>query len=504
MKGNTISINHTKGIEHLTFPVPSRPGVYLLVAPNGSGKTTVLTTLHRICEGNAFFLGFRTASENAEIDQYADAAITYTSSEGNSVTFRKRESRWVSTPKSNADVLSSFGFKSASFIKADPKRLSPSQEEIRTGSYVPAPAEIKQAMNRLFATDKYDSLKKLKNALGRGKSIQFYVIQDKKKNIYSEKRFSTGELAILRLVEKLTNIEEGSMLLLDEAELALHPSVQLRLLEYLREMSAQKKLTIFVSTHSTSMIRATYPANIMLLDTAEGKAGHFNVVNPCYPAYAMGLVDELDNNAPDALICVEDDMACAILQSLMQRFLNMPENTRYQYVEKRIIPVGGYLETLRFIDNASRLLFRKTTRLIAVLDNDVFDENEPGYAGKQRQLAAYENRVFNLGVTPEQAVIEALEQRPAQLMNQLREHFHIKFDSLAVTPAYLQVNTTKPRVAAKQKLGIICREIQQIFHMPEKVIYDKLITLTLPYIYTDEHVIQHITPIVKAIMKPAR
>lgn len=290
MKGNTISINHTKGIEHLTFPVPSRPGVYLHVAPNGSGKTTVLTTLHRICEGNAFFLGFRTASENAEIDQYADAAITYTSSEGNSVTFRKRESRWVSTPKSNADVLSSFGFKSASFIKADPKRLSPSQEEIRTGSYVPAPTEIKQAMNRL----------------------------------------------------------------------------------------------------------------------------------------------------------------------------------------------------------------------IAVLDNDVFDENEPGYAGKQRQLAAYENRVFNLGVTPEQAVIEALEQRPAQLMNQLREHFHIKFDSLAVTPAYLQVNTTKPRVAAKQKLGIICREIQQIFHMPEKVIYDKLITLTLPYIYTDEQVIQHITPIVKAIMKPAR
>ena len=501
---NSIHIEHTKGIDQLTFSVPSRPGVYLLVAPNGSGKTTILTALHRICESNAFFLGFRTASENEEIDRYADSAITYTSRDSKSVTFRKRESRWVSTPKTNSDVLSSFGFKSASFIKADPKRLSPSQEEIRTGSYVPAPAEIKQAMNRLFATDKYDSLKKLRNALGRGKSIQFYVIQDKKKNIYSEKRFSTGELAILRLVEKLTDIPQGSMLLLDEAELALHPSVQLRLLDYLREMSHQKKLSIFVSTHSTSMIRATSPANIMLLDAANGKAGHFRVVNPCYPAYAMGLVDELDNNAPDALICVEDDMACSILHALMQRFLNLPENARLQHLEKRIIPVGGYLETLRFIDNASRLLFRKTTRLIAVLDNDVFDEDEKGYAARQRQLAEYQGRVFNLGVTPEQAIIEVLEQKPAELMTALRNIFHIKFESLSTSSPYLQIQNDKPRAAAKKKLELLCREIMQIKDMTGHAVCEQLITLTLPYMYTDEQVRQYLKPIFNAIQKPAR
>ncbi len=43
-----ITIENLLGINRLEFDLPSKPDVYLLVGPNGTGKTTLLTCLDRI------------------------------------------------------------------------------------------------------------------------------------------------------------------------------------------------------------------------------------------------------------------------------------------------------------------------------------------------------------------------------------------------------------------------------------------------------------------------
>ena len=54
-------------------------------------------------------------------------------------------------------------------------------EDIKNGKFIPASNIIKDELNELFETDKYSSLKILKNSNGRGKSARyFYVIQVKK------------------------------------------------------------------------------------------------------------------------------------------------------------------------------------------------------------------------------------------------------------------------------------------------------------------------------------
>lgn len=46
---------------------------------------------------------------------------------------------------------------------------------------------------------------------------------------------------------------------------------------------------MFISTHSITMIKATDKHHIMLLND-KGR-GRFEVLNPCYPAKAIGCVD---------------------------------------------------------------------------------------------------------------------------------------------------------------------------------------------------------------------
>jgi predicted ATP-dependent endonuclease of OLD family len=56
--------------------------------------------------------------------------------------------------------------------------------------------------------------------------------------------------------------------LIDELELALHPFSQIALYELLDTLSRNNRLTIIVSTHSVSLIRAVKQSRLLLLERA--------------------------------------------------------------------------------------------------------------------------------------------------------------------------------------------------------------------------------------------
>ena len=129
---------------------------------------------------------------------------------------------------------------------------------------------------------KYNNLKRLRNVNGRGRnSTYFYILKDGRK-YYSEKRFSTGELAIIRLVERLHTTASNSLFLLDEAEMALHPRIQKNLLDYLNEKATEKGLTIIISTHSITTKTNAFCLGIILCNVSRS----FDyLIYPYYPAY---------------------------------------------------------------------------------------------------------------------------------------------------------------------------------------------------------------------------
>lgn len=254
-----IIIENTRGIKKLRFRLPEHSGVYLIVGTNGAGKTTLLTCLDRICNSMAFAQGFDTSRLTREIDQYRNSSITYTV-DNTSIRFRKCTARWVSTPKAGSrDLLQQFGFSSSLFIHADSKRIAINQAAIRDGDFVQASRPIKDTLNRLFETEKYTRLERLRNRNGRGRqATYFYIMRDEDGSIYSEKRFSTGELALLHLADSLQNIENGSMVLLDEAEMALHPRIQVNLVHYLKQTASEKNLLYVLYVHGGSAYITLY------------------------------------------------------------------------------------------------------------------------------------------------------------------------------------------------------------------------------------------------------
>ena len=71
---------------------------------------------------------------------------------------------------------------------------------------------------------------------------------------YSEAFAGSGETAVAVLVHKMEKASDGSLIILDEPEVSLHPEAQRRLKDYLIEKVKVNKHQIVISTHSPFII----------------------------------------------------------------------------------------------------------------------------------------------------------------------------------------------------------------------------------------------------------
>lgn len=452
-----IKIEKTKNIKKLTFDLPTNNGVYLLVGANGAGKTTLLTCLDRICNPYAFATSFTSAKNANNIDEYCDSSIEYITERAH-IKFRKGTRRWACTPRTNSSLLlkREFCFENTIFIKADSKRIDVPQEEIRSGNLVNVERSIIDSLNTIFETSKYDNLKRLRNVNGRGRnSTYFYVLKEGRK-YYSEKRFSTGELAIIRLVERLLSTASNSLILLDEAEMALHPRIQKNLLDYLIEKAREKSLMIIISTHSVTMIKSTHRNNIMLMEN--DSLNNTIISNPCYPAKAIGCVDFESNIIFDTIFFVEDDMARLVLKAMLTKYAEI--NTNIKSMMYCIIPVGGYEQTALLAKNTRHQLFDRS-KVYALLDDDVFTEaihNNAKFAQLYEQNRAF---IYSLKCTPESWLIERLENRDANLTSCIRSNYHCEINTIITDERYLACNAQSPRKLCKQKMDVVLKVLEE-------------------------------------------
>ncbi|WP_454788579.1 ATP-dependent nuclease [Mycolicibacterium lutetiense] len=89
---------------------------------------------------------------------------------------------------------------------------------------------------------------------------------------YSEAWAGSGEFAVVRLVGTVLGCVDGTLLLLDEPEVSLHPGAQARLMSFLHRVALDKKLQIVLSTHSPAIIDRLPDEAIKVFDrNAEGK-----------------------------------------------------------------------------------------------------------------------------------------------------------------------------------------------------------------------------------------
>ena len=472
-----LSVRNLRGIPKLDFTVPDRPGAYLLTGANGAGKSTVLSCLAQLGDPGAldrFFTPNIRFSDFDADDVYRDSLIRF-EADGKVVEFRYRSGKWRAAGEETENKLDLFGFSSVVFAGEKRKVFPEPGETFSIRAVRPAPENLRSAAAEIFDDEKFHQLPVVKSEIT---GTEFFLIrrfEAGEDRFFSENNFGSGERAVLRLIARIQSLPPSALILLDEAEMALHPRARKRLWEYLRRTAAARSFVILVSTQSASLIRGADRGRILLLenDGADGLVCR----NDVYPAAVLGEMALPEDILPEVLLLVEDQEASMLLNAIVDK-LRACMDQEFPYC--RILPVGGYMQVVILMDNLSRVLPAYIQKR-AVLDRDAkpFIAKALESPGRSHFDVVERNRkqIFYLPCAPEQGVIRLLESDVRRHSRGLSELFcgrspHLE-DIVYHDARYRAVPGTN-RADCKEKLSLIVRGIMKISGEPETNVRKKL------------------------------
>ena len=424
----TIVIDNIKNIKHMSFSIPV-PGLYIVTGKNGSGKTTLFTCLSRIKNSNAFRIGFPTSNGNDRLDFFS-GYIQY-EIDGESVKYSKRSSGKWKANKRKSNVLEQMGYPQVVNITTKDERIF-TQTEITPRRNSQGDKWINEKLNQIFGTNKYTMMIQITTGqLYRGRGTASadtrrrniaYAIPTGDGKFYTERNFSFGEIVLLNLLYDIHNVQNESLVLIDELELALHPSAQIRLLSCLKEMAKEKCLTILITTHSASIIRSQ--KDVILLEERNNN-GQIDVIYNCPPAKAIGAIGMREDTMPDIIVLVEDYMAKALFLELKRKYLSFYPNQAY--LDIRVLEIGGYKNVISFYMEAKNYVFYDNVYVTAYMDKDVETDviPYPQYGNTEAIQRYRENCHFLkfLPYTPEVLLVKTYVNKKQSFLQALHSEY---------------------------------------------------------------------------------
>ena len=172
---------------------------------------------------------------------------------------------------------------------------------------------------------------------------------------YSEAFAGSGESAVAKLVHKIFKAEKGTLLLLDEPEVSLHPGAQKRLLNYILENVRDNGLQVVISTHSPAIVEELPPEAIVVMNqTAQNK---FNPIPDVFAEAAFQYIGHTNVERPQ--IIVEDKTA----ELLVKRALSLCNPKAVASIDVICHP-GGAKDLYREAVVFSRMESKKTFLLL--------------------------------------------------------------------------------------------------------------------------------------------
>lgn len=356
-----MHIHNIKCIEDMDITLPVDKGLYAITGLNGSGKSTVAA-----CASSVFF--------NMQMNEYfgptsPDSTIQFEFNGAKKTWYKEYGRLWRKKSNGYVNVNGFFEgsliygnrFRDTSFDKV--KKV----ERIDTNTLTVADDFIRKNLGRILQgnEDYYERLFYLQNsALFKG-DIFFYEKGGKR---VSQFHMSTGENLLISILNSLLmriqdqrNAQNPCLVILDEIELALHPSSLKRLVQFMEDISNRYNYAVYFSTHSLELISNISPSNIIYIERHSDNS--IEVLNPCYPAYATRML--YDHSGFDNVILVEDDLSASFIKCIL-RDENLQRNRMIH-----VLPCGGYTNVLKLADEVVKFnILGKRSSVSVVLDGD--------------------------------------------------------------------------------------------------------------------------------------
>ena len=388
----TIDIKDIKGIKELHLELPVTNGIFAFVGENGSGKSSLLQAVAQLIRPqNALFA--------LKLNDYSKASNIYFKGLG-------YEDNWIVDSNNKWKNIINVNRK---IIRRSKKRILENNNIKLYGMYegslfvgtrfsdstivdrlyndgkikieddlVAADAYVVENLSYILHGDKthYPTLMRLKNKNLReklGLKSLPYFINSRYGSLISQYRMSSGECLLISLLHFIYNsIVRQSLptntpifMLLDEIELALHPSAVSRFLDLLSDIVKNyQHVSVFLTTHAAEVIKKIAPTNIYKLENNDGIISY---INPCYPAYAIRELYSHDRY--DYLILCEDTLTKKGIEYILR------ENNLTKSKLICVCPVGGWENVLKLhMEIVQNNLLGVGTTVISILDGDIEDE----------------------------------------------------------------------------------------------------------------------------------
>lgn len=224
------------------------------------------------------------------------------------------------------------------------------------------------------------------------------LLQTKKGLQYSEANAGSGENAIINMVCAIMDAKRDSLILLDEPEVSLHPSAQIKLKIFLLNMAIKKHHQIIVSTHSMMLIEEMPKEAIKLFEVND--EGTTDIVNDVHYQEAFyNIKEKIDRKN---LILCEDVSA----QTFIQKILGALKIDEFFSVEYR----HGGAETLVTKHLPILALDEMYDKVFIILDGDKRPDKLVEYskipAGEIEDVDSLEKYIR--GLTSSNSIINAL------------------------------------------------------------------------------------------------
>lgn len=398
-----IEITKLKNIDSFKLSLPIKKGLYALTGANGTGKSTIMRVISKLVRASVY---------NAfQAQDYNDDTRIVLEYGGKRNIWRRGKKDW------SCDFFEPIripGFYEGSIIHGT--RFSDANydallkaENVDSTMLVDADKYVKENLSEILHGEKgfYQNLKRMKNRdlakMKEFKGLPYFI--EGENGLINQFCMSTGENMLISLLHIINTLlinnkqikkdDEIRLILIDEIELALHPSAIMRLLRLLQGLTIEYNLCIYFSSHSVELIRQIDPQNMFYL---EKEQNGINVINPCRPAYAT--CDIYQHSGYDVLILVEDELA----KKLVLRVID--NEGLYKSTLINVLPVGGWQNVLKMHSNVViTRIAGPGVKICSILDGDTEQEFKRKYADKE----TYKN--LAIGFLPVMSLEKYLHQK---------------------------------------------------------------------------------------------